>query len=294
MAAEKKRFSLTTREIGEITGFSSATVSHWVRKKGWTVKVAPRRARTGHLKSVDFRRRLVARLSKKKVVVGGRQYVEFPSAQSIATELAKNYAITASKETVRRDLLQQGLRPIVRPRVTTVAAVDHQKRLAFSRQYVDFVPVRFVFCDEKLFSTNDFTCRQQWVQDGDVPLARERKRWPAARVMVWGCIGVNFRVLVIFPETRKHTDKESGDVTERAYRLTGDEYRRRCLPKITEHCRKNRLIFVQDGAGCHSAAKTTSYLASKHVRTVAWPPRSPDLNPIETLWAVMQPRVAQK
>ena len=43
-----------------------------------------------------------------------------------------------------------------------------------------------------------------------------------------------------------------------------------------------------------SAAKTTSYLASKHVRTVAWPPRSPDLNPIETLWAVMQPRVAQK
>ena len=39
---------------------------------------------------------------------------------------------------------------------------------------------------------------------------------------------------------------------------------------------------MQDGAPAHSARNTKQYLKRKRIRELRWPPKSPDLNPIET------------
>ena len=49
---------------------------------------------------------------------------------------------------------------------------------------------------------------------------------------------------------------------------------------------------MQDGARAHTEG--TRYLGKKKVRVLAdWPPRSPDLNVIETIWGHIQARVSE-
>jgi transposase len=78
------------------------------------------------------------------------------------------------------------------------------------------------------------------------------------------------------------------------YRLTSSQYVRRCLSPIVPHLTSSpTLLFIQDGASCHTAAETLRYLERKQVRLIKPPPRSPDLNVIENLWSYLQTKVSQ-
>lgn len=50
-------------------------------------------------------------------------------------------------------------------------------------------------------------------------------------------------------------------------------------------------IFQQDNAPIHSSRSTTAWLEQKRVRTMDWPARSPDLNPMENLWGLLARKV---
>ena len=59
-------------------------------------------------------------------------------------------------------------------------------------------------------------------------------------------------------------------------------------------------IFMQDGATCHTARATQQFCQSRfprHIRVLekaGWPPTSPDLNPIERLWNVLQDKIVER
>lgn len=50
-------------------------------------------------------------------------------------------------------------------------------------------------------------------------------------------------------------------------------------------------IFQQDNAPIHTSASTRAWLATKKVRLLDWPARSPDLNPMENLWGYLSQKV---
>jgi len=54
------------------------------------------------------------------------------------------------------------------------------------------------------------------------------------------------------------------------------------------------LLFMQDNAPGHAARYTQAEFQDRGINVVSWPPYSPDLNPIETVWNIMKDWIQER
>ncbi|KAI5152859.1 hypothetical protein ENBRE01_3070, partial [Enteropsectra breve] len=56
----------------------------------------------------------------------------------------------------------------------------------------------------------------------------------------------------------------------------------------------DKFIFKQDNAPCHKSNYTSRFFTENEINVIEWPAQSPDLNPIENVWAYIDQRLEKK
>lgn len=189
--------------------------------------------------------------------------------------VANHTSVYMSPSTMRRERKRLGYYRVKERVVQELSAANIAKRLTFTRAHLHDTWHTTIFSDEKLFAVGR-TSNRMW-KKSDTAMPTRTVKMFRSQVMVWGGIWYNGRTQLAVVE---------GNINAQVYQDTLRDY---LLPSIAHN---SRMVFQQDNASAHTAATTQEWLREFAVPMLsAWPPFSPDLNPIESVWSWMTHRV---
>jgi hypothetical protein len=154
----------------------------------------------------------------------------------------------------------------------------------------------WTFSDEKWWCVGGVKGNERlWVCASD-PDPEERYVPTAAhpaKVMIWGAISYHGKSAIHFFDG-KVKGEQYQDAIKQAYLPA-------CFdPEFLALSRSEKYVFQQDGARCHTSKDSVGWLKQhlpKNIKLLEpkdWPASSPDLSPIETLWAILQDKVIEE
>lgn len=196
---------------------------------------------------------------------------------------AKNFLnLPQCRQTINKALLENGLRAYRAPKKFFLCQRNEEKRYQFAlrmeRLTLNYWK-KILFSDEASFSLVSSNGRIQVRRTQNQAYQEHAIQYTAqtGSLMVWGIIsyqglGPLVRIDMI----------EEGEST-----LNGDRYLTLLQRFLTRHypaLKDQKLIFQHDNAPSHRSRKIKSWLKNKGIKTLEWPPQSPDMNIIETVW----------
>jgi hypothetical protein len=144
----------------------------------------------------------------------------------------------------------------------------------------ELIDLPFVFSDESRFCDAPDS-HPIWIRRGEIKFSAlaPKNKFPRFSLMVWGAIGPGLKSELIFFDNANINSERYIQSLQNFFLQTDMNYGNR------------KWVFVQDGAPCHVSQYSISSLCNHCLLHPVWPPNSPDLNPIEMVWAVMKQRI---
>lgn len=288
LIVEKRCDGFTIKETCAIVNCSRTTIQETMRRwrKHHTTQDLPR---SGRPKITHIRedRALYRNIRKDPEI----KYRDLAKAAALDQESPLRQT-PPSKATMYRRLKLKGLHKYKSPKRPRLKPEHAQKRLGFERdwRYFQWHNTCVKFSDECSVQ-RDADPRSKWIfrfpwEKYDRKMIKEVSKSKSMSQMVWGAIWIDSRgrprrsELIIM---ERDPDGPNGGYTAESYIQALE---RGLLP----HYRRGQL-FQQDNVGIHTSHKVADFMRDHHINVMAWPPFSPDLNPIEHMWMALKDKL---
>lgn len=262
----------TKAEIQRATGFGKSTVKRWFDRRGEeNVQDRPRSGRPNKQNPINRRTlRKILRSAGTTSIRRARKYIN------------ANYACSLSYGTVFNLIHQHNLVYKRRKRKPKLDPAQIAKRLAYaSRRRRNGWWNQILFTDEHYISVATKQ-RGQWCRDTEQAEYIRSSKYTEGSIMIWAGISMYGRTQ-LYRVYKKDTNKDYQALLNAGpFQEARDMYKGSKLP----------WFFQQDGAGFHRAKGMSEFFDAHDVLLHPnHPPNSPDLNPIENVWGMLNARV---
>lgn len=238
---------------------------------------------TGCIKNLPFtgRSRKTSLRDDKMIVRQARK-----KSTMTAREIGESLKLEVSTRTIQRRLKSGGLESRLQTRKPLISTVNKKKRLNFVKQYIDKDSPfwdSILWSDESKFELFGSKKRQRvWRKKGEGLLDQNLKKTVkhgGGSIMVWGCFAANGVGELVLVEGI----------------MTGASYVELVRNNVQKSARKlhlgRRFVFQQDNDPKHTSKIAKEYFKKSKINVLDWPPQSPDLNPIEILWSILEAKI---
>ena len=263
-------------------GYSKSHIAKHLKVRRHTVADVVRRfaiTQTPNSGSRSGRPRMTTPEQDKSIVDHARAQ-HFTSPVKVRRQLC----LTLSPDTIDRRLQEAGLFGRVARHKRNYTEEEVRKRLAFAEGYKEMDWSRVIFSDEKKFNGKGWNGRV-WVRRPvgtayEPQYCVDKKAHPV-NVNMWGCFSVaGPGYITIFKENLDGALQKK--ILEDNLLATADEH------KMMD----GQWYFLHDNAPTFAKPRVVQdWLHNNGITCIEHPPYSPDLNPIENLWAWMEERV---